>query len=68
MVITCVFWLSSGDVIPADSTLVFEVSLVAIEDAPKPNNIFKDIDTDGDNLLSQDEVGNWATLCLCYLM
>ena len=45
-----------GSVIPGGATLVFEMELVAIDKPPKSNEIFHDIDKDGDNLLSEDEV------------
>ncbi|XP_069111705.1 FK506-binding protein 2-like [Argopecten irradians] len=49
----------AGDKIPAKATLVFDVELEKIEDGPAPQNIFKQIDTDGDNALSQDEVSEF---------
>jgi hypothetical protein len=43
--------------IPPGATLVFEVQLVNIIDSPPPNhNLFKQIDLNGDNRLSQGEV------------
>lgn len=38
------------------ATLKFEVELISIKDAPPVENIFKKIDTDGNNELSQEEV------------
>lgn len=49
----------AGDKIPAKSTLVFDVEMVTIEDGPPPQNIFKEIDTDGDKALSPDEVSKF---------
>lgn len=46
----------AGDKIPGGATLYFEVELMTIGEGDKPQNIFKEIDSDGDNLLSQDEV------------
>ena len=45
-----------GDKIPANATLVFDVELLDIQDGPKPENIFKKIDSDKDNQLSREEV------------
>ncbi|OWF36723.1 FK506-binding protein 2-like [Mizuhopecten yessoensis] len=46
----------AGDKIPPKATLVFDVELEKIEEGPAPQNIFKQIDSNGDNALSQDEV------------
>lgn len=45
------------DQIPAKSTLVFEIEVLKIEEGPKPANVFKEIDQDGDGRLSRKEVG-----------
>lgn len=50
------FSFVTGDKIPGGSTLLFDVELLQIEENNKPRNIFKEIDSDKDNLLSQDEV------------
>ncbi|BFZ22063.1 hypothetical protein BsWGS_25102 [Bradybaena similaris] len=46
----------AGELIPPNSRLTFEVELTSIEEAEAPPNIFSDIDTDSDKLLSPDEV------------
>jgi len=47
----------AGKIIPPDATLVFQVQLVQIIDSPPPKyNVFKQIDLNGDNRLSQGEV------------
>ena len=45
-----------GEKIPPKATLIFEVELLDVQDGPKPENIFKKIDTDEDNKLSREEV------------
>ncbi|KAG9510591.1 Peptidyl-prolyl cis-trans isomerase FKBP14 [Fragariocoptes setiger] len=45
--------------IPAGSTLVFDVECLKIEDGEKPINVFKEIDTDGDDKLSRKEVSDF---------
>ncbi|XP_013381775.1 FK506-binding protein 2 [Lingula anatina] len=49
----------AGDKIPGGATLMFDVECVGIEDGPKPQNIFKDIDENKDNKLSPDEVSDF---------
>ncbi|XP_062589996.1 uncharacterized protein LOC134251605 isoform X1 [Saccostrea cucullata] len=46
----------AGEKIPPKATLIFEVELLDIQDGPKPENIFKKIDTDEDNRLSREEI------------
>eukprot|EP00105_Crassostrea_gigas_P004193 XP_011417332.1 PREDICTED: FK506-binding protein 2 isoform X1 [Crassostrea gigas] len=46
----------AGEKIPPKSTLIFEVELLDVQDGPKPENIFKKIDTDEDNKLSREEI------------
>ena len=51
-----------GDSIPADSTLEFDVELLAIKNSPGANpevDVFGRIDTDGNKELSRDEVSNY---------
>lgn len=50
------FSFVTGDKIPGGSTLLFDVELLQIEENNRPRNVFKEIDSDKDNLLSQDEV------------
>lgn len=38
------------------ATLLFDVELVAVNQAPPPQNVFKQIDIDSDNQLSKEEV------------
>lgn len=47
------------DQIPLGSTLVFDLEVLKIEDGPAPMNVFKEIDTDGDQRLSRKEVGEF---------
>merc|ERR1712071_59116 len=49
----------AGDVIPPGSTLKFDVELLAINEAPPVENVFKRIDTDEDNQLSREEVAGY---------
>jgi len=46
----------AGDVIPGGATLLFDVELISIGDAPPPVNVFKEIDEDADAQLSREEV------------
>lgn len=47
------------DQIPPNSTLTFEIEVLKIEDGPKPTNVFKEIDVNKDNRLSQREVDDY---------
>lgn len=47
------------DQIPPKSTLIFDIEVLKIEEGPKPVNVFREIDTDGDNQLSRKEVGEF---------
>jgi len=46
----------AGADIPGGATLIFDVELLEIKDAPKQENIFKVIDADEDKHLSSDEL------------
>lgn len=46
----------AGDVIPPGATLIFDVELISIGDAPPVVNVFKQIDSDSDDHLSKEEV------------
>lgn len=46
----------AGNVIPGGATLIFEVELISVGDSPPTTNVFKEIDSDKDNMLSRDEV------------
>lgn len=52
--------LTPGDAIPPDATLIFEVELVHTADGPVPPNVFKQIDTNNDQILTHDEVNTRA--------
>ena len=39
--------------------LYFNVEVINIEEGPLPVNVFKQIDSDSDNVLSRDEVSNY---------
>lgn len=50
---------AAHDKIPAHSTLHFDVECLKVEDGPNPINVFKEIDEDGDDKLSREEVGEF---------
>merc|ERR1712121_124998 len=49
----------AGDVIPGGATLHFDVELMGIEEGPTPVNVFKQIDSDGDNALTREEISSY---------
>ncbi|KAL1130510.1 hypothetical protein AAG570_011756 [Ranatra chinensis] len=49
----------AGKVIPGGATLTFEVELMKIGDTPPPTNVFKEIDSDADSMLSREEVSEY---------
>ena len=49
----------AGDVIPGGATLHFDIELLGIEDGPPVVNVFKEIDTDGDQQVSRDELNGY---------
>lgn len=49
----------AGNVIPGGATLVFDVELINIGDAPPSTNVFKEIDDNKDNQLSREEVSEY---------
>ena len=50
------FILFAGELIPPNSDLAFEVTLLNINDGDRPPNVFKEIDANDDKFLSKDEV------------
>jgi len=52
----------AGQSIPPKSTLLFEVECLEINQGPPPVNVFKEIDTNNDDLLSRDEVDNFISI------
>lgn len=55
---TCIFFFLGA-------TLLFDVELMGINQAPPPQNVFKQIDLDADNQLSKEEVSNGLTFSIC---
>lgn len=49
----------AGNIIPGGATLLFDVELMGINQAPPPQNVFKQIDIDSDNQLSKEEVADY---------
>ena len=49
----------AGDIIPGDSTLIFDIELLDVEEGPKPVNVFKQIDADADAHISRDELADY---------
>ncbi|XP_069107473.1 FK506-binding protein 2-like [Argopecten irradians] len=46
----------SGELVPPNTDLVFDIELLQVHDGPKPPNVFKMIDIDSDNMLTRDEL------------
>lgn len=49
----------AGDVIPGGATLHFDIELLKVEEGPAPVNVFKQIDVDGDQQLSREELSGY---------
>ncbi|OAD55122.1 Peptidyl-prolyl cis-trans isomerase FKBP14, partial [Eufriesea mexicana] len=49
----------AGNVIPGGATLLFDVELIDISDAPPTANVFKEIDSNHDNQLSREELSDY---------
>ena len=49
----------AGDKIPGGATLHFEIECLEVEDGPPPVNVFSEIDSNKDNLLSREEVSDY---------
>lgn len=45
----------------AGATLHFDVELLSINEAPPPQNVFKMVDSDGDNQISREEIQTYLT-------
>jgi len=62
---SCCVLLFEDDTVPGKASLIYDVELLEIEKGQRPANFFSEIDTDGDNLLSQDEVVQMIFVDLC---
>ncbi|XP_037085790.1 FK506-binding protein 2-like [Pollicipes pollicipes] len=51
----------AGEVIPGGATLNFDVELLSINEAPPPQNVFKMVDTDGDQQISREEIQTYLS-------
>lgn len=49
----------AGNVIPPKATLHFDVELINIGNSPPTTNVFKEIDDNGDKMLSREEVSEY---------
>lgn len=58
----------AGNVIPGGATLIFDVELINIGDQGPVTNVFKEIDNNGDQQLSREEVVEYVCLCGVYTM
>jgi len=62
---SCCVLLFEDDTVPGKASLIYDIELLEIEKGQRPANFFTEIDTDGDNLLSQDEVVPMIFVDLC---
>lgn len=51
----------AGDVIPGGAILHFDVELLGVGEGPPPVNVFKEIDIDGDKMVSREELNSYLT-------
>jgi len=65
IVSSCSVLLLEDDAVPGKASLIYDVELLEIEKGHRPANFFGEIDTDGDNLLSQDEVTQMIFVDFC---
>jgi len=51
----------AGEVIPGGATLHFDVEMLSINEAPPPQNVFKMVDSDNDQMISREEIQSYLT-------
>lgn len=51
----------AGEVIPGGATLHFDVELLSINEAAPPQNVFKMVDADEDQMISREEIQTYLT-------
>lgn len=51
----------AGEVIPGGATLHFDVELLSMNEAPPPQNVFKMVDADDDQMISREEIQSYLT-------
>jgi len=56
----------AGNVIPPKATLLFDVELINIGNAPPTTNVFKEIDDNADKQLSREEVIVYVWIALLF--